>query len=138
MIFKGDGQGELNGFLDSGSHIQGDLRFENTFRIDGQVTGTVRSAGELVVGEGGVIEGEVHVGSVYVSGTVKGQIHAAKRLEIAPKGKVYAEVRTPALVIDDGAFFEGHCSMSRGESTSDEKTPKLVKPVPIKKDRSAQ
>ena len=55
MMFKGDeAKGELNGFLDAGSHIQGELHFEDTFRIDGKVTGKIQSAGDLVVGERGV------------------------------------------------------------------------------------
>jgi cytoskeletal protein CcmA (bactofilin family) len=73
MIFKGDeAKGELNGFLDAGSHIQGELHFEDTFRIDGKVTGKIQSAGDLVVGEKGEVDGEIYVGRLFVSGSVKG------------------------------------------------------------------
>lgn len=133
MIRKSDGShGDLNGFLDAGSHIQGDLHFEDTFRIDGKLTGKVTSKGDLIVGDGGRIEGEVEVGRVYVSGVVKGLIRAARRLEIAQRGKVYADVQTAALVIEEGAFFEGRCSMAR-EEPADSSAPKLVKPVSLQK-----
>ena len=63
MIFKSDGkQSDLNGFLDNGSHLQGELRFEASFRVDGKLTGTVESEGDLIVGESGEVEGEVRVG----------------------------------------------------------------------------
>jgi cytoskeletal protein CcmA (bactofilin family) len=133
MTRKSDGShGDLNGFLDAGSHIQGDLHFEDTFRIDGRLTGKVTSKGDLIVGDGGRIEGEIEAGRVYVSGVVKGLIRASRRLEIAQRGKVYADVQTTALIIEEGAFFEGRCAMAREEG-SDAASPKLVKPVPLQK-----
>ncbi len=119
MMFKSDSaRGELNGFLDGGSHIKGDLHFEDTFRVDGRITGKVVSKGDLVVGERGEIQGEIDVGRVFVSGTVRGSIRA-QRIEVTVEGKVYAELETAALVIEDGAFLEGSCSMVReGEARS--------------------
>lgn len=115
MIFKSDAKqtSDLNGFLDNGSHLHGELRFDASFRVDGKLTGTVQSEGDLIVGESGEIEGELKIGQVFVSGTVRGVIHAERKIQIAPGGKVYAEIDTPALVIEDGATFEGRCSMSR-------------------------
>lgn len=126
MIFKSDGrQSDLNGFLDSGSHLEGELRFEASFRVDGKLTGTVRSEGDLIVGETGEIEGELHVGQIFVSGTVRGKIRASRKIQIAPNGKVFAELDTPALLIEDGATFEGRCAMSR-DGARQAAGPKLV------------
>lgn len=107
-------QGDLNGFLDAGSHIEGELRFEDTFRVDGKVSGTVVSKGDLIVGERGEVEGEVKVRRVFVSGLVRGTVRAADRLEITSGGRVMADLFTPSLSIEDGAFFEGRCTMERG------------------------
>ncbi len=140
MIFKSDGErGDLNGFLDAGSHIQGDLHFEDTFRVDGKVSGKVISRGDLVVGERGEVEGEIQVGTIFVSGTVRGSVKAAKRVEITAQGRVYAELATPSLVIEDGAFFEGSCRMERGrpqaavpERPVSERP--VVRPMPLTKE----
>jgi len=114
MMFKGSSaQGDLNGFLDAGSHMTGELHFEDTFRIDGKFTGSVVSDGDLIVGERGDVDGEIRVHRVFVSGTVRGTLRAAERVEITAAGKVTADVYTPSLTIDDGAFFEGRCSMER-------------------------
>lgn len=114
MIFKGDeAKGELNGFLDAGSHIQGELHFEDTFRIDGKVTGKIQSAGDLVVGERGEVDGEIHVGRLFVSGSVKGSAVAESRVELTAGCRVRASIKAPSLIIEDGAFFEGRCSMVR-------------------------
>ncbi|HWM91407.1 MAG TPA: polymer-forming cytoskeletal protein [Thermoanaerobaculia bacterium] len=118
MIFKSDSgskQSDLNGFLDNGSDVEGELRFETSFRVDGKFTGKVNTNGDLIVGEGGEVEGELRVGQIFVSGTVKGTVRASKKVQISPRGKVFAEIDTPALVIEDGAFFEGRCTMAREE-----------------------
>ena len=131
MIFKSDGgkQSDLNGFLDNGSHLEGELRFDTSFRVDGKFTGKVTSGGDLIVGEGGEVEGDLRVGQVFISGTVRGTIRAARKIQISPRGKVFAEIDTPALVIEDGAFFEGRCAMTREEregAANKAGSPKLV------------
>ena len=114
MMFKSDGkQSDLNGFLDSGSHVHGELRFQTSFRVDGKLEGTVVSDGDLIVGDGGEVEGDLRVGQVVVSGTVRGTIRASRRVHLSASGKVFADVDTPSLVIEDGAVFEGRCSMTR-------------------------
>jgi cytoskeletal protein CcmA (bactofilin family) len=126
MKFKPEGkQGDLNGFLDHGSYLEGELRFDASFRVDGKLTGRVNSAGDLIVGESGEIDGELKVGQIFISGTVRGNIRAMRRVQITPTGKVFAEIDTPALIIEDGATFEGRCAMSR-EEVRGAALPKLV------------
>jgi cytoskeletal protein CcmA (bactofilin family) len=129
MIFKSDGggkQSDLNGFLDSGSHVEGELRFDTSFRVDGRFTGKVSSAGDLIVGEGGEVEGDLRVGQVFISGTVRGTIRAAKKIQVSSRGKIFADIDTPALVVEDGAFFQGKCTMAREEREAKAAGPKLV------------
>jgi cytoskeletal protein CcmA (bactofilin family) len=114
MMFKSEGKpSDLNGFLDSGSHVHGELRFQTSFRVDGKLEGTVVSDGDLIVGDGGEVEGDLRVGQIVVSGTVRGTIRASRRVHLSASGKVFADVDTPSLVIEDGAVFEGRCSMTR-------------------------
>lgn len=139
MIFKG-AKGDLNGFLDAGSHIQGDLHFDDTFRIDGKVTGKILSQGDLVVGEGGVVSGEIEVGRLYVSGKVEGTIRTSRRTELTAGGRILADIETPSLVIEDGGFFKGSCSMIAASARATEsreasqKAPRsVVTPMPVPK-----
>ncbi len=114
-ILKNNSPGDLNGFLDAGCEVRGDLRFETTFRVHGRFSGTVESEGELIVGEGGVVEGVVKVGELIVSGRLEGQVDASKRIEIGANGHVEAEISSPVLVIASGAFFQGQCNMAPAE-----------------------
>jgi cytoskeletal protein CcmA (bactofilin family) len=103
--------GDLNGFLDRGSSFKGELEFEDTMRIDGRFNGRIRSKNELIVGESAHIEGEIHVGRIAISGTVLGKITADQRVEIHRNGKVYSDIDTPTLIIEEGALFQGNCTM---------------------------
>jgi cytoskeletal protein CcmA (bactofilin family) len=130
-------RGDLNGFLDAGSHILGELHFDDTFRIDGRLTGKAVSTGNLVIGENGEVDAEIEVGSIYVTGTVRGHVKATERIEIAAGGQVFADLETPVLVVEDGAILQGHCSMPLGSSASSstERPRAVVAQLPIKKDR---
>jgi len=115
---KGKGSGELNGFLDSGASFKGELEFEDTMRIDGRFNGKIVSKNELIVGESATIEGDIQVGKIAISGTVIGKIIATQRVEIHRNGKVYSDVDTPPLVIEEGAIFQGTCVMGDRNSAS--------------------
>lgn len=101
----------LNGFVDSGCTIRGELEFASSFRLDGRVEGSVRSKAELVVGEGGVVEGDIDVARCLVGGEVRGTIRASEQVVLHASAKVWAEIYSPALVMEDGAFLEGAVSM---------------------------
>ena len=134
MMFKGSGAaGDLNGFLDAGSHMTGELRFEDTFRIDGRFTGKVFSSGDLIVGERGEVEGEIEVSRVHVSGTVRGALRAPERLDVAATGKILADISTPKLTIEEGAHFEGRCSMGKSNAESKGDAREKVAQMPLAK-----
>ena len=129
MAFKRDDRssGELNGFLDSGSRMTGDLHFEDTFRIDGRIEGRIESDGHLVVGEKGEVEGEVRVAHILVAGTIRGTVVGAQKLEISSTGKIFGEIQTRSLVVQDGAVIEGSCSMDPSEAkTETDQQPKAI------------
>jgi cytoskeletal protein CcmA (bactofilin family) len=107
----------LNGFLDRGSHLHGELSFEETFRIDGKFEGKIRSGSELILGETADVEAEVEVGSISINGTFRGTIRASERVDLLPRARAFADVTTPILKIEEGARFEGSCQMG-GEAAS--------------------
>ena len=101
----------LNGFVDSGCVLSGELEFSNAFRVDGRVDGVIRSRSELVIGEEGVVEGEINVARCQIGGTVQGTIRASEKIVLHATAKVVGEVHAPAVVMEDGAFLEGKVAM---------------------------
>ena len=113
----------LNGFVDSGCTIRGELEFANSFRIDGTLVGTVRSRSELVVGEAGVIEGEVEVARCVVGGQVRGVGRATELVVLHATARVWAEIHAPALVMEAGAFLEGKVTMEGSKGATRDGAP---------------
>ena len=104
----------LNGFIDSGCTLKGELEFTNSFRVDGLVEGTVRSRSELVIGEDGTVEGEIDVARCLVGGKVRGTIKASEKVVLHASAKIWGEIHAPAVVMEDGAFLEGKVDMDTG------------------------
>ncbi len=104
--------GQINGFIGKGMSVEGNLSFEGTVTVEGHFTGNVTSGGVLIVGDGGVVDGDVSVDSVIVHGEVKGTINAKTRVELNKPGKVRGDIMTPNLIICEGVLFEGNCNMS--------------------------
>jgi cytoskeletal protein CcmA (bactofilin family) len=102
----------LNGFLDRGSHFKGELTFEDTFRIDGRFEGKIRSGSELILGDSADVDAEIRVGRLSVNGKLQGDVQATERIELLPRARVLANLASPILRVEEGAFFQGSCQMS--------------------------
>jgi cytoskeletal protein CcmA (bactofilin family) len=105
------GAEELNGFMDEGTEFIGELRFQNTFRIDGKLKGKVVSDHTLIVGESGQVDAEIDCAVVSIKGSVSGRVHARQRIELLSGARVQATLISPRLVIEEGAMFQGQCDM---------------------------
>ena len=90
--------------------------FNGSVRIDGDFKGSIFGSGTLVIGEGAEIEADIHVDSVLVSGEVRGQIDVKKKIQIYSTGKVTGDLNVPVFSVEEGAFFEGTCHMTRNEA----------------------
>jgi len=66
----------------------------------------VDSKAEVVIGQSGMVDGEIKARRILVSGTFVGTIEA-ERLEIVATGKVTGEVSVAQLVVESGAHFNG-------------------------------
>jgi cytoskeletal protein CcmA (bactofilin family) len=102
---------KLSGFIDKDTEIIGDIKFSESFRIDGKFKGKILSGQSLIVGESGEVEADVDVGSISINGKVKGALNAAEKIEIFSLGRVTGKIVTPKLMIEEGAFFQGSCQM---------------------------
>ena len=71
---KGLAAEDLNGFMDEGTEFNGELRFRDTFRIDGRLKGRIVSDNTLIVGESGQVEAEIDCGVVSIRGVVTGRV----------------------------------------------------------------
>ena len=92
------------------------MRSERSIRVRGAVQGEIESGQRVVVEEAATVKARVVAEHVTVLGEINGSIECTGRVEIAASGRVAGEVTAGTLVIQEGAFFEGHLKMaSRSE-----------------------
>ncbi len=109
---KSETSGDISGFLDRDVQLKGEISFKETLRIDGKFEGIIRSSKNLVVGESADVNAEVEVETLSVSGRLRGSAKASERIELFSTARVQSNLATKILVIQEGAVFEGNCSMS--------------------------
>ena len=108
-----DNAANINAFLGEGTDFKGILAFEGAVRVDGKLEGEIHSEDTLIVGEHAVINAEIRVGSIVISGKISGDITASKRVDIKSSGEVYGNIQTPVLTIEEGVIFQGTCDMRK-------------------------
>lgn len=94
-----------------GTSIQGEVNSDGDFRVDGSMKGTININGKLVIGEKGVVEGDVKCGSANISGACQGTLHVEGLLSLEASANVKGDVFTSKLSVIPGAELSGTCSM---------------------------
>lgn len=110
---------EIKAFLGKETEFGGKLCISGSVRIDGRFKGEIWGTGTLVVGKDASIEASVTVDRIQIAGAVTGTLEIKDRTEITETGSFMGTVRTPRLVVGEGAFFEGRCAMGGDESAED-------------------
>jgi cytoskeletal protein CcmA (bactofilin family) len=120
--------GEIRAFLGEGTQFKGVLSFAGAVRVDGHLEGEIVGDEVLIIGEPGQVKAEIEVGTVVVSGRVQGNITARQRVELLRSSRVTGTIRTPCLVVAEGAHFNGNCEMA---SPDDDK---IARPEPTQEE----
>lgn len=102
---------EISAYLGKETLFEGKMTFEGVFRLDGKFEGEIFESGTLIVGETAIIKGKIGIDTIIINGLVEGDVYAKARVEIHSTGKVYGNLFTPILTINEGGIFEGHCKM---------------------------
>lgn len=108
-----------NGYIDSpsrnaignGTIIKGDIESNGDFRIDGELTGTIRTKGKVVIGATGKVDGEIICQNADVEGIANANMTVAELLTLKATAKLNGDVSTSKLAIEPGAQFLGSCKM---------------------------
>jgi cytoskeletal protein CcmA (bactofilin family) len=104
---------DFTAVIDEGSEIEGKYSFSGTVMLNAKFTGEIVSADTLIIGQKAVVNGNVQAGAVVVNGQVVGNISATERVELKGAARVFGDVETPILVIEEGVLFEGRCRMTK-------------------------
>ena len=111
-MFGKKAQPPIKSLIAQGTRIEGNMKFTEGLRIDGEVYGDIQASPEengslLVISEASVVQGAVTADHVIINGTVRGPVHARELLELQPKARIEGDVSYVALEMHQGATISG-------------------------------
>ena len=119
---KDDSQETEEKTIDIEAGMEGNIKFSSpvNLKISGKFEGELDTKGVLIIGERAdvrvtAIKGE----NITIAGKVRGDIVSSKRLELSSSAKVIGNIKTPLLIVNQGALLKGDCQMPVEEEKSE-------------------
>ena len=118
MTHTDDAHTKITTFIGEGTVFDGDLTSPEAISIDGTINGNCSSEMKLILGPKGHIKGNISAQSVVISGKVDGDITTRSKLVLLSTANICGNITAGSLVIDEGACFDGRCTMTNSVSES--------------------
>jgi cytoskeletal protein CcmA (bactofilin family) len=100
----------ISTLISEGSVLEGNLKAPAFVRIDGQVNGDLTIDEGLILGEKGLVHGNIVTKEMIVYGNVTGNI-TTQSLEIKHTGIITGDIITATLQVEAGGVYNGSLSM---------------------------
>lgn len=97
--------------ISSGTTITGDVECSCDLRIDGNIKGNVKSRAKVVIGQSGIIDGDINCKSIEIEGNVKANVTVTDLLSLKSTANLVGNICAGKLAIEPGANFAGNCKM---------------------------
>ncbi len=104
--------------------ISGKLTGDEDLTIRGRVEGEVNLTRTLIVEPSGIVKANVSVKNAIISGVVVGNIAATESVELTQEGRMVGDIRSPRVIIVDGASFRGQIDMGDATPRAEGSTPR--------------
>ncbi len=96
----------------AGTTLHGDIESDSDMRIDGNIIGNVVCKSKIVLGESGIVQGDMKAANADVFGTVNGNVTTQDLLCLKSKSTINGNLSTGRLQIEPNAVFNGKCTMT--------------------------
>jgi cytoskeletal protein CcmA (bactofilin family) len=103
---------EVESLIGEHTSFEGTLKTEGSVRLLGTIQGEIESKSTIIVEERAHVTARLTAQQVTVAGQVDGQIFCEGRVEIRPTGRVTGEINAGALIVQEGAYFDGNSRMA--------------------------
>ena len=116
MFNRNSGGKEFGGetIIAQGVKVEGDFTSNGNVVIEGEVTGSVTTSGDLTVGQSARIHADVRAANAIVAGEIRGNIHVDDKLDLASSSKIRGDIEVGIFVVAAGAIVNGKVTMSNG------------------------
>jgi cytoskeletal protein CcmA (bactofilin family) len=109
---------EIESLIGEHTSFEGTLKTEGAVRLLGSIQGEIESKSTIIVEEKAHVTARLTAAQITVAGHVDGQIYCEGRVEIRPTGHVTGEINAGALIVQEGAYFDGNSKMATGGAPS--------------------
>ncbi len=100
-----------NSLIGTGTTITGDIVSNGDVRIDGVLKGNIRGAAKILIGQDGLVEGDVEGLHADILGKVNGKIKVKELLNLRGKAIINGDIRAGKLQVEPTVTFNGKCHM---------------------------
>ena len=114
------GAGQGVSVIAFGARVVGNVHTTGVVHVAGSVVGNVRADRQVLVAQGGVVDGDIETSEAILGGEVRGQIHAVQRVAVQASAVVYGTITTPRLGVEEGACLEVQLSIRHGGHSSND------------------
>lgn len=104
--------------ISEGTRIKGTLETQDDTRIAGILDGDLTVKGKLNLSKSARIKGNIHAKEADVAGKVDGEVVVEEKLTLRSTAMVTGDIKTKVLLVEEGAHFDGTCSMESSASAS--------------------
>lgn len=88
--------------------INGEIYSKEDLYVDGDVEGAIEVQDHrLTIGPNGTVHSNVKAREVMILGSIQGNVDASDKIEIRKDANVVGDIKTPRIVIEDGAYIKG-------------------------------
>ncbi|MGB4655717.1 MAG: bactofilin family protein [Bacteroidales bacterium] len=95
--------------------IKGEIKTKGDLRIDGVINGEINSNGKVIVGVSGIIKGALNCRNAEILGTIEGNTSIEELINLRSSSVITGDIVTNKLAIENGATFNGKCSMGNAK-----------------------
>src|SRR5687767_15685400 len=97
--------------IGKGTHLEGNIETYGNIRIEGKVTGNIKSKSKVALGPSSQVQGNITAQNADIEGEVKGKLEVAELLVLKATSVINGDISTGKLVVEPGAVFNGSCKM---------------------------
>ena len=105
-------RGRVTAVIGPSIQIEGTLRGQEDLFVEGEVTGTIQLQNHtLTIGAQGKIKADVFAHTVFVEGSMDGDLIGSEQVIVRKSAKVRGNITSPRVTLEDGASFKGSIEM---------------------------
>jgi cytoskeletal protein CcmA (bactofilin family) len=102
-----------NTLIGNGTTINGDIVSSGDVRIDGKLVGTILGSAKVVLGNTGVVLGDITCQQADIQGKVSGKLIIKDMLNLRGEAVIEGDIHAGKLQIEPLVTFNGHCHMGQ-------------------------